>query len=52
MDQQNEFYKEVSFHQGAGFEIPVLRSTRKYKYGQCFGDVLCGIWRFIKLVAI
>ena len=51
MDPQIEFYKAVFCQRGAEFEIPVFREISRYQYGQCLGDVLRGIWRFIPLVA-
>ena len=52
MDPRIEFYKAAFSQRGAGFEIPVFRGTSRYQYGSAFGDVLRGMWRFFKPVAI
>ena len=52
MDPRIELYKAAFSQQGLGFEIPVFKGTSRYQYGAGFGDVLRGMWRFFKLVAI
>ena len=52
MDPRIEYYKAAFSQQGRGFEIPVFSGTSKYQYGAWFGDVLRGMWRFFKPVAI
>ena len=52
MDPRIEFYKAAFSQQGRGFEIPVFKGTSRYQYGAGFGDVLRGMWRFFKPVAI
>ena len=52
MDPRIEFYNTAFSQRGAGFEIPVFRGTSRYQQGAGFGDVLRGMWRFFKPVAI
>ena len=52
MDPRIELYKAVFSQRGRGFDIPVFRGTSRYQYGAGFGDVLRGMWRFFKPVAI
>ena len=43
MDPRIECNKAAFSQRGAGFDIPVLRETSWYQYGQVRGDVLRSI---------
>ena len=44
---------EGNFSQrGRGYDIPVFRGTSRYQFGAILNDMLCGMWRFFKPVAI
>ena len=51
MDVRIEFYKAVFSQRGNGFDIPVFRGISRYQYSQGVSDVLCGVERFIPIVA-
>ena len=52
MDPRVELYKFAFNHQrGGGGDIPKFYGTHRYQYGQGFGDVLRGIWRWVRPVA-
>ena len=53
MDPRVEQYKNAFCRQyGEGANIPVFSGSHRYQYGQGVGDVLRGIWRFFRPVAI
>ena len=52
MDPRIELYKAAFTHHRRGFDLPVFKCISRYQYGAGFEDVLRGIWRFFKPVAI
>ena len=56
MDSRVEHYKHAFCHHanqwGGAADIPVFAGAQRYQYGQGIGDVLRGIWRFFRPVAL
>jgi hypothetical protein len=52
MDPRVEFYKAAFSQSGRGVDIPKFYVSNRYQYGQGFGDVLRGIFRFFRPVVV
>ena len=56
MDSRVEHYKNAFCHHsnqwGGAADIPLFDGAQRYQYGQGIGDVLRGIWRFFRPVAV
>jgi len=52
MEPRAQQLKEAFAHRGAGFNFPVYRGLDRYQAGAGIGDVLRGIWRFFRPVAV
>jgi hypothetical protein len=51
MDLRVELYKAAFSQSGRG-DIPKFYGSQRYQYGQGFGDVLRGLYRFFRPVAV
>jgi hypothetical protein len=52
MDPRLELYKAAFGQSGRGGDIPRFYGSQRYQYGQGFGDVLRGIFRFFRPVVV